>query len=911
MKAIFKSFILLIGALAGLSVMAQVRSFVEVTNLRVEYKENPIGIDEINPRFSWEIKANVRNISQIAYEVRVSLTPDHLRNGGPYLWTTQKVLSDASNQVVYEGPAPKTGDKLYWTVRIWDNQNHITDWAPVGSWEMGLLSPEDWEATWVEAGLPADQLENPCAMFRKNFKLRKEVSSARLYITSHGLYQVELNGKRPNDWLLTPGWTSYNKHLQYQTYDLTDMLQKGENAIGVTVGNGWYRGEFSWDNFRNFYGDKLGVLAQIDVVYADGSKNRIVSDKHWKWNTGPILMSEIYHGETYDARLEIPGWSTAAFAHKDWKPVLVGNYDKSILVAQTGPQVRPLVKLTPVKIFTAPNGDTIADMGQNMVGWIRLEVKGNAGSTITLKHAEVLDKTGNMYYDNLRSARQTISYTLKGGDTEVYEPHFTFQGFRFVKISGMKTFPVKENLTGIVIYSDMAPAGDFACSEPLVNQLQHNIQWGLMSNFVDVPTDCPQRDERMGWTGDAQVFAPTACFNRDAATFYTKWLKDVALDQFEDGRVPHVIPDVLKSGGATGWADVSVVLPWTLYRQYGDKRILERQYASAKAWVDYMKKQSGDQYIWTNGSHFGDWLAYASNASDYPGATTDKDLLATAYFGYSTRLLIQMAEVLGKTDDVRAYQELFRHVRAAFQKEYMTPNGRLSSNTQTAYALALTAGVVPDPMRDSIAARLARDVKRFGHITTGFLGTPLINPVLSEFGYNDLAYNLLLRKEYPSWLYPVTQGATTIWERWDGQKPDGTFQDAGMNSFNHYAYGAIGEWLYSQVAGIQMDPVIPAYKKIKIKPVTGGNLTFARADHETIYGKVSSEWKLGDNILTLNVVIPANTTAEIYVRTNDPDKVTESGKPVSASPEIRFLKKEKGYAVYLVGSGIYSFSCGQ
>ena len=889
------------------SLKAQVKPFVEVVNTRVEYVSNPIGIDVLRPRFSWEIKANVRNIKQIAYEVRVSYTDDHLRNGGPYLWSSDKVQTDSSNQIVYEGPLPKAFDRLYWTVRIWDNQNHITDWSPVGIWETGPLGPSDWKALWVEADQPSDGKENPSPMFRKTFRLKKDIKSARLYITAHGVYQVEINGQKPNDWLFNPGWTSYNKHLQYQTYDLTSLLQKGENAIGVTIGNGWYRGMFRWDNIQNMYGNKLGLLAHLNIEYTDGSRAQVISDKSWKWSTGPILMSEIYHGEKYDARLEIPGWSTANFQDKNWKPVTVGIYDNRNLAAQSGPHVRPLITLAPVSIFTAPNGDTLADMGQNMVGWIRLKVQGRAGSKITLHHAEVLDKDGNMYYDNLRTAKQIIEYTLRGGDTKEYEPHFTFQGFRYVKISGLKKLPEKDQISGIVIFSDMDPAGDFACSDPMINQLQHNIQWGQIGNFLDVPTDCPQRDERMGWTGDAQVFAPTACFNRDAATFYTKWLKDVAFDQFPDGRIPHVVPDVLKSGGSTGWADVAVILPWTLYRQYGDKRILEQQYTSMKAWIDYMKAQSGEGYIWTKGGHFGDWLAFASTASDYPGATTDKDLIATAYFAWSTRLFIQAAEVLGRQRDVTAYQELFRHVRGAFQREYMTPNGRLSSNTQTAYVLALAAGIVPETLRDSVAARLAGDVKRFGHITTGFLGTPLVNPVLSEFGYDDLAYKLLMRKEYPSWLYPVTKGATTIWERWDGIRPDGTFQDAGMNSFNHYAYGAIGSWMYSTVAGLQMDPVIPAYKKIKIKPAIGGNLTFARTEHATMYGKVSSEWRLDDNVLTINAVIPPNTTAEIYLKTSDARKITDSGKLVSDSKEIRFLRMEKGHAVYLVGSGVYSF----
>lgn len=891
-----------------LSIAQNSRPFVEVNRLRTEYQVNPVGIDVLQPRFSWQIKANVRDISQIAYEVRVALTFDKVKNGDPLFWTSKKVTSDESNQVVYEGPALEPGKRYYWTVRVWDNQNHITDWSPISYLEMGLLKPTDWKASWIEPNSIADaKAELPCPLIRKTFKLKKEVKSARLYITAHGLYQLEVNGEKPNDWLFTPGWTSYNKHLQYQTYDLTKLLKKGDNAIGVILGNGWYRGDLAWSKARNLYGTQTGVLAQLAVEYTDGSKALIVSDKTWKFNNSPILMSEIYHGETYDARLEIPGWSSPSFVDKRWKPVVVKEFSKENLAAQSGPPVRRMAELAPLNIFTAPNGDTLVDMGQNMVGWVRLKVSGTAGRKVTLRHAEVLDMAGNIYYTNLRAAKQTIEYILRGNGREVYEPHFTFQGFRYVKVSGFVKMPEKEDITGIVIYSDMNPAGEFACSDPMINQLQHNIQWGQMGNFLDVPTDCPQRDERLGWTGDAQVFSPTACFNRDAATFYTKWLKDLAFDQFPDGSVPYVIPDILKAGGSTGWADAAVIVPWTMYRQYNDKRILERQYESMKAWINYMKTRSGSTFLWTNGEHFGDWLAFASDRSDYPGATTDKDLIATAYFAWSTKLVSRIAGILNKRDDETIYQELYNNIRGAFQKEFVTPNGRLSSNTQTAYVIALTFGLVPDWQRDSAAARLARDVRSFGHITSGFIGSSLVNPVLSEFGYDDLAYMLLMRKEYPGYLYPITKGATTIWERWDGIKPDGSFQDADMNSFNHYAYGAIGNWMYNTVAGLQMDPEFTAYKKIRIKPVIGGNLTYARAEHETMYGKVSSEWKLENNKLTLNVVIPTNTTAEIYVKTDYPGKVTESGKPISASPEIRYVTIDKGFAVYLVGSGTYSF----
>ena len=893
---------------SNLSFAQDVRPFVEVIRLRIEYQVDPIGIDALQPRFSWVIKANVRSIKQIAYEVRVGLTPDKLKNGNPLFWTSKKVQSDESNQVVYNGPALEPGQRYYWTVRIWDNQSRITDWASISFWEMGLVKPDNWKASWIEPPTIADaKAEQPCPLIRKTFKLKKQVKLARLYITAHGLYQLEVNGKNPNDWLFTPGWTSYNKHLQYQTYDLTKLLKKGENAIGVILGNGWYRGDLGWSKSQNLYGTQTGVLAQLEVEYHDGSKDRIVTDKSWKFSNGPILMSEIYHGEKYDARLEIPDWSSSSFDDKEWKPVVVNEFDKKNLAAQSGPPVRRMAELTPINIFIAPNGDTLVDMGQNMVGWVKFVIRGKAGRKVTLRHAEVLDKAGNMYYDNIRAAKQTIEYTLRGKGKEVYEPHFTFQGFRYVKVSGFSQIPDKEDITGIVIHSDMASAGEFACSDPMINQLQHNIQWGLMGNFLDVPTDCPQRDERLGWTGDAQVFSPTACFNRDAATFYTKWLKDMAFDQLPDGRIPHVIPDILKDGGATGWADAAVIVPWTVYRQYGDKRILERQYESMKAWINYMKTRSGSSFLWNNGEHFGDWLAFASNRSDYTGATTDKDLIATAYFAWSTKLVSRIAAILNKQDDANAYQELFNNIRGAFQKEFVTPNGRLSSNTQTAYVIALTFGLVPDWQRDSVAARFAKDVRSFGHITAGFIGSALVNPVLSEFGYDDLAYMLLMRKDYPGYLYPITKGATTIWERWDGIKSDGSFQDAGMNSFNHYAYGAIGSWMYTQVAGLQKDPVIPAYKKIIIRPVPGGGITWARAEHESMYGPVKSEWKTDKKEMTLKVTIPTNTTAEVYIKTKDQQNVTEGGRLVSTLPEIKFLRMDKGFAVFLVGSGSYEF----
>jgi alpha-L-rhamnosidase len=543
-----------------------------------------------------------------------------------------------------------------------------------------------------------------------------------------------------------------------------------------------------------------------------------------------------------------------------------------------------------------------------MVGWVRLKVKGKKGDVITLKFAEVLDKEGNFYTDNLRAAKVTDVYILKGDGEEIYEPKFTFHGFRFVELVGFPGTAGLENITGIVIHSEMEPTGTFTCSEPLINQLQKNIQWGQKGNFLDVPTDCPQRDERMGWTGDAQVFSATASYIYNTAGFYTKWMKDVAADQLPDGKVPHVIPDVLKGGGgSTAWADVSLIVPWTTYLAYGDKRILEVQYPSMVKWVEYMKSRAGDDNLWTGDAHFGDWLAFASTRSDYTGATTEKDLIATAYYSYSSGLLSKIAKIIGKNADADKYAKLSENIKKAFVNEFVAPSGRLVSHTQTAYLLAIAFELLPENLVPKAANYLADDITKFKHLTTGFVGTPLLCKTLSATGHDDLAFMLLNRKEYPGWLYPVTQGATTIWERWDGQKPDGSFQDVGMNSFNHYAYGAIGEWLYTYVAGIKIDEKVPGYKHFMLAPHPGGGLTNANATFKSIHGEIKSAWKIENQNMVYEVKVPANTTATVTLPSAQLEKVTVNA--ASLIDDKLMAAKQSGKTVSLkLGSGEYKFS---
>jgi len=544
-----------------------------------------------------------------------------------------------------------------------------------------------------------------------------------------------------------------------------------------------------------------------------------------------------------------------------------------------------------------------------------LKVRGPAGTTITLRHAEVLDQQGNLYTENLRFAKQTDYYILKGDGEEIFEPHFTFHGFRYVAIEGYPGEPTLDTLTGIVIHSDLRPTGHFECSNPKINQLQHNIVWGQKGNFLDVPTDCPQRDERLGWTGDAQVFARTACFNMDAAAFFTKWLGDVQADQHEDGNVPWVIPDVLGgpeggSAGSAGWGDAAVIVPWTLYLCYGDRRILEEQYESMKGWVEYIRRQAGDDYLWNTGSHFGDWLSYNSPDPSGTSAITDKDLIATAFFAYSTSILQKTAEILGKTDDARRYKALWENIRRAFCEEFVTPRGRVGNNTQTAYVLALMFDLLPEEQRPEAARRLVEDIrKRDNHLSTGFVGTPYLCDVLTRFGYLDVAYDLLNQETYPSWLYPLSWGATTIWERWDGIKPNGEFQDPRMNSFNHYAYGAIGHWLYSVVAGLDIDPGAPGYRHIIVQPRPGGGLTYAQASLDSMYGRIASRWEMhADGQFTLKVTVPPNTYATVRLPGARMAKVLEGGQPLADVQGIHRIDEEGDDLIIEIGSGEYTFT---
>ncbi|MBL7856745.1 MAG: glycoside hydrolase family 78 protein [Cyclobacteriaceae bacterium] len=889
----------------------QLQAQVKVQNLVTESQTNPIGLDNTTPRFSWKLHATKRNVMQTAYEIRAGKDAVKLVKGLDVLWQTGSVKSDQSVDVPYLGPALSSRQRVYWQVRVTDNSGKVSPWSEVNFFEMGLLRPADWSAQWIESTAADDAVMGPTVRFRKPFSISKKVSAARLYVTAHGLYELHLNGKRVGDGYLTPGWTSYKKRLQYQVYDVTSLLVSGNNAIGAELASGWFRGYLAWEDNKNIYGSKVALLLQLEITYDDGTTERIQTNEKWKCSTqGPVRSSEIYHGERYDARLEQVNWTSHSYVDSEWLPVRIADHSKEILIATEGPLVKKREVFKPIKIFTTPKGEKVIDFGQNLVGWIQLNVSAPAGQKITIQHAEVLDKYGNFYTDNLRAAKQILEYTSSGEGQESYEPHFTFYGFRYIKVDGFPGELKPENISAVAVYSDMNVTGTFTSSNALLNQLQHNIQWGQRGNFLDVPTDCPQRDERLGWTGDAQAFSRTAAFNFDVRTFFSKWLKDVEADQV-DGSVPFVVPNVLSVGasGSAGWADAATIIPWNMYLAYGDKNVLENQYESMKAWIGFMERNSAD-YLWNKGFHFGDWLFYRPfDDNDGRAAVTDKYLIAQCFFAHSTELVLKTAKVLGKSDDVKRYSELLKQIKDAFIKEYSTPNGRLVSSTQTAYVLALNFDMLPESLRAQAAQKLVDNIKSYGnHLTTGFLGTPYLCHVLSRFGYTDVAYSLLMQETYPSWLYPVKMGATTIWERWDGIKPDSTFQTPGMNSFNHYAYGAIGDWMYRVVAGIDTDESKPGYKAIVIKPHIGGGLTTAQATLETPYGEAKSAWKLSNGKITLEIKVPVNTTAKVFVPVTSDAAVWEGGKPIASNSGIKVLSREDGYSVLEVGSGQYVFT---
>lgn len=881
------------------SVLAEAQ--ITITKLLCENQVDPVGMGVDQPRFTWMMQSAKNGTMQSAYEIVVN-------QDSKLVWSSGKIVSDQSVLIDYKGAPLQSNSNYSWKVRVWDNDGKVSAWSKKGKFQTAFFQSTDWKAKWIGIGLEEDPQFRPVQYFRRSFKLDKRVAQATAYITAQGMYEAYINGKRVGDAYLTPGWTSYKKRLQYQVYDVTDLVSTGQNVAASMVGNGWFRGTLGWVGNGNIYGKELGLLMQLHIKYTDGTVDIVTTDENWKSSYGGVQTAEIYDGETIDHNKEQQGWNTTAFNENKWVPVRVLNTGFDHLVATYNEPVKKQEEFKAVKLIITPKGERVLDFGQNLVGWVKLNVKGNKGDSVIIKHAEVLDKFGNFYTENMRSAKTTATYVLSGEGAEIFEPHFTFYGFRYIKLEGDVENIQPENCTAVTLYSAMPLSGTFTSSNALINQLQHNIQWGQRGNFLDVPTDCPQRDERLGWTGDAQAFSRTAAFNFNVHNFFAKWLRDVEADQLENGSVPFVVPNVLgqNSAGSAGWADAATIIPWNLYLAYGDKRILETQYNSMKKWVGFMESKSTND-LWNTGFHFGDWLFYRPfDDNDGRAAVTDKYLIAQCFYAHSTQLVINAAKVLGKTKDVDEYTCRLSRIKTAFLNEYVTPSGRLVSGTQTAMVLALNFDMLPEGLREATANRLVENIKSYGmHLSTGFLGTPYLTDVLTRFGKTDIAYQLLLQESFPSWLYPVKMGATTIWERWSGIRPDSTFEPASMNSFNHYAYGAIGDWMYRRMAGIDNHDELAGYKKITIKPYLGNGFSSASASLNTYYGTISNEWKISSNKFQMITEIPVNTKAVIYVPSNN--ILTINGRPTTEISGIAFIRTENGYSVFEAGSGKYSF----
>lgn len=813
---------------------------LKLTELQVSSRNHPIGLDE-QPVFSWKMVSDIPDTIQTAYRVRVGS------------WDTGRVESGDSLFVPYAGPAlqPRTAYRVQ--VEVWDNHGQ-TACAETG-FETGLQGPDGFAAQWI-----ADPFEgeHPLPVFETEFAIDTPVTTARLYITAHGIYEAELDGAKLGDAWFAPGWTSYHKRLQYQTIPVdTARLTPGRHTLRVTVANGWYKGALGFVPSPNHYGDRAALLAMLCL---DG--RTVATGEGWRVTTGPVQRAEFYYGEDYDA-------AAPAAAPR---PPLLPELDKQNLIAQEDEPVRCVQMLPAVKDFLTPNGEWVLDFGQNITGVVRAKLDLPAGAQVRLRHAESLDENGNFYTGNLSFAKSEDTFRSAGQPAE-YLPRFTYHGFRYLCVEGLpESQRDPANFTACVLTTDLRRTGQFRCSDERVNQLQSNIQWSQQDNFLEVPTDCPQRSERLGWTGDIRAYGRTALFNSDAALFLKKWLRDLAADQGEDGAVPYVVPDVLDAPGqpvstASFWGDSAVVLPWEIYMASGDRAVLREQYPSMKAWVDYMTAQTGENGLWQTGFQYGDWLgldAERTGLVDERVGATDPYLAANVSYADSTRLLAETAALLGYAEDAAHYRALHDSIVEAFRREYLTPTGRMVSETQTALTLALHFGMLPETQRQAAAVRLATSVEAHkNHIITGFVGTPFVCDVLSDNGRHDLAGKLVLQDDNPSWLYEVKMGATTIWERWDSILPDGSFNPANMNSLNHYAYGSIGSWMYRRLGGLE--PLEPGYRRFRFQPQPVRGITWAECSLDSPYGIIRCAWRCENGRYTLDLTVPANTTAEVHL----------------------------------------------
>ena len=944
MKNFFVNYPIILFAVAfltGLLTYSQTAySDIKPVYLRCEYKSNPV-IDAANPRLSWILESDVNSQVQTAYRIIVSSSPEKLKNDEGDLWDTKKVDGDQTYQIKYEGKNLSSRQTCYWKVMSWDKSGNPGNWSEPAKWEMGLLNKGEWDGEWIgydfnELGKGEVYHLPPAPYLRKEINVKKKIKNAKLYVTALGLYEFYINNKRIGEDYLTPGWTDYNKRVYYQTYDVTNNLHEGENAVGSILSYGWYAGYVGYallvgnPQVRNFYGKVPVLMAQLEVEYENDEKEIIVTDRSWKTNYGPIVESDILNGETYDSRKEFRGWSEAGFNDKDWRDVKVFQKTDRQIQCYPGNPVQVTQIMEPKTITPLGSGKYIFDMGQNFAGIIKLKVKGNVGDTIVVRYSEMLYPDGSLMTANLRKARATDTYILKGDPNgEVYIPHFTYHGFQFVEVDGLKETPSTKTLSGLVLGSVTPAVGTFECSNPMLNKLYSNIVWTQRSNFVDIPTDCPQRDERLGWTGDAQVYVSSAALNMDIAAFYTKWLVDLNDAQMSDGAYPPYAPFPRIRSYDTyspGWMEAGVICPYQIYKSYDDTEVIKRYWSNLTRFMKFLEEKSKEKFYFSEGSFedikpkggFGDWLSIGKN--------TSPDMLATMYYAYCAQLMSEMADAVGQKDDSEYYAEVNKKVKAAFLKHYVAPDGKLkcdaevygdgkgyndgehgfSGHTQTAYANAIYMHILPDSLIEKAGEYLEELVKENdSYLTTGFLGVKQLLPALSATGNSQTAYKLLLNKEYPSWGYEILNGATTIWERWNSYTKTEGFV-SGMNSFSHYSFGAVYEWMFNNMAGIKN--VNAAYEDIIIKPeMDTKEITYTKVSLKTMSGEVISSWELAGNKLTLNITIPVNSSAKVYIPTQSPSLIKVNDYNLTDLPIVKVGKYENNALIVTIGSGHYKF----
>ncbi len=808
---------------------------LKIKDLTVNYLKNPIGLDTERPEFSWKLESDTENTFQTAYRIRVDK-----------MWDSGIVSGGNSVFVKYHGAplCPKTEYKV--NVTVYDNYGREAQ--ADCTFETGLMSWKGWRARWITNF----EKDGFVPVFRKEFSAPKKVSRARLYATALGVYEIRINNRLISDARLAPGFTPIHMDLLYQTYDVTELIAE-KNAVCMAVASGWASGAISRDCYDL---SEVAALLQLEITYEDGSVDFICTDNEWKCFDSPWSRADIYNGETYDAALYAEALYLPDCDGEKLKRVVFKSYPYMQISGQKHEPVRKQQPISPIELIITPKGERVLDFGQNITGVVHFRTKGSRGDKVTFDHAEVLDKDGNFYTENMRKAQNLIEYTLCGGDAEEFEPTFSFQGFRYIRLIDYPGEIRLEDFWAYPMHTDYKKTADFKCSDSDVNQLYQNVLWGQDDNFLDVPTDCPQRDERMGWTGDAQVFIKAAAINRCVGPLFNKWLNDAALEQQGDGQIMPIVPRMTGEGCRAAWGDAITICPMEIYRAYGDKTIIKNLFENMERWVGYIKSQGENPYLWNTGFQYGDWLGLDAEEGSYEGKT-DKYLIATAFYALSCKNTAEAAEILGYADKAEYYNDLYVKIRDAFGKEYLNPDGTVKQQTQTANTLALWFDLTDN--KTAVAADLARLVENNGRkLSTGFVGTPYIVYALSRNGYTELAYDLLLQRDFPSWLYPISKGATTIWEHWDGIKPDGSFWSADMNSYNHYAYGAVASWLFTDVCGINYTS--PGYKSFDIRPVLDSRLTDARAELDTMYGKIVSAWETSADSVRFEIEVPPNTT---------------------------------------------------